>query len=69
MAYKFWESWYKEPSNYKEAITSKDSKKWIKAMDEDYQYLMKNKTWVLVPKPPGSNNVGVQLALQNKGCD
>ena len=37
-----------EPSTYKEAVGSKDKHKWIKAMNEEIDSLLKNKTWVLV---------------------
>lgn len=47
-----------EPLPFKEAITSKDSKKWIRVIDDGYQSLMKNGTWVLIPKPLNAKVVG-----------
>ncbi|KAG8476956.1 hypothetical protein CXB51_030500 [Gossypium anomalum] len=37
-----------EPSNYSEAISCEDSKKWMFAMQEEMESLHKNKTWDLV---------------------
>ncbi|KAG8474318.1 hypothetical protein CXB51_033774 [Gossypium anomalum] len=39
-----------EPSNYSEAISCEDSKKWMFAMQEEMKSLHKNKTWDLVFK-------------------
>jgi hypothetical protein len=39
------------PSTFKEAVTSKQAKLWKLAMDDEYNSLMKNKTWTLVAKP------------------
>lgn len=40
-----------KPNTYAEAISSKDSKKWLTAMKEEMESLRHNKTWILVPKP------------------
>ena len=40
-----------EPSTYADAITSKDRLHWKQAMDEEYNSLITNKTWILVPEP------------------
>ena len=40
-----------EPSNYKEAVNSKYSEEWKLAMDEEYNALIKNKTWELCKLP------------------
>lgn len=42
-----------EPKSYKEAIKSKDNKQWVEAMNDEYQSLIKNGTWVLVDPPKG----------------
>lgn len=42
---------YDESLTYKEAMTCKESKKWIEAMNDEYKSLMHNKTWILVPRP------------------
>jgi hypothetical protein len=39
-----------DPSTYAQA---KDKPKWEKEMTVEYDSLMKNKTWTLVPLPPG----------------
>ncbi|KAH9679108.1 reverse transcriptase Ty1/copia-type domain-containing protein [Citrus sinensis] len=40
-----------EPKTYQEAITSKNSLEWKRAMDEEVESLMKNETWKLIKKP------------------
>lgn len=40
-----------EPKTYKEALESKDRNEWSKAMDEEYQSLIKNGVWLLVDRP------------------
>ncbi|KAK4404655.1 Retrovirus-related Pol polyprotein from transposon TNT 1-94 [Sesamum angolense] len=40
-----------EPSSYKEALESSDAKNWKNAMNDEITSLLKNKTWILVPKP------------------
>ncbi|KAL0307917.1 UNVERIFIED_CONTAM: Retrovirus-related Pol polyprotein from transposon TNT 1-94 [Sesamum calycinum] len=40
-----------EPFSYEEAIESKNSENWIKAMNDEIDSLNKNRTWTLVPKP------------------
>ena len=41
----------KLPSNYNEAITSKEKDSWQAAMQDEINSLYENKTWVLVEKP------------------
>lgn len=40
-----------EPETYRQAIYSKDSKKWLEAMNEEMNSLRVNNTWILVKKP------------------
>jgi len=40
-----------EPKNYSEAISNDDSGKWIAAMQEEVESLLKNETWELVELP------------------
>ena len=40
-----------KPETYQEAVSSKDSKKWLEAMKEEMKSLRQNSTWTLVPKP------------------
>ena len=39
------------PLNFKEAVTCKEKQKWIKAMNEEMESLLKNETWILVDRP------------------
>ena len=41
-----------EPSSYIEAVTSTDADFWKMAINEEYQALMTNETWSVVPCPP-----------------
>jgi hypothetical protein len=41
-----------EPQSYKEALSSDHADKWMSAFKEEYESLMENKTWKLVPLPP-----------------
>jgi histone deacetylase 1/2 len=43
-----------EPKDFSEAL---ENANWHKEMDEKYEALMKNKTWYLVPTPPGNKNI------------
>ncbi|RVW32428.1 Retrovirus-related Pol polyprotein from transposon TNT 1-94 [Vitis vinifera] len=57
-----------EPRSYKEAMESKDSKKWLSSMDDEMASLRKNQTWELVPLPEGvkpvdSKSIRVLLAM------
>ena len=47
-----------EPINYKEAMTDKNSSKWIEAMQEEMESLLKNQTWILIDKPSNQKLVG-----------
>jgi transposase InsO family protein len=49
-----------EPETVEEALNSAESEKWMLAMDEEYQSLMKNNTWTLCRLPVGRN------AIRNK---
>lgn len=40
------------PKSYTDAINCPDAKKWKIAMQEEYQALMQNETWSIVPCPP-----------------
>lgn len=47
-----------EPSNIHEASNSPDASMWKTAMQEEIEALHKNKTWELVPLPPGRKAIG-----------
>nr|KYP56816.1 Retrovirus-related Pol polyprotein from transposon TNT 1-94 [Cajanus cajan] len=53
-----------EPKFYKEAIQSKETSKWLIAMDEKMQSLKKNQTLELVPLPRGVKLVGCKWVLK-----
>ena len=39
-----------DPLSFKEAMMSRDRERWIEAMNEEMDSLLKNKTWILVDK-------------------
>ena len=43
-----------EPTKYEEAVHKKE---WVEAMMEEYQSIMKNDVWDIVPKPEGKSVV------------
>ena len=47
-----------EPKSVKEALTCPNAAEWKAAMSREYESLMKNNTWTLVPRPPNTNVVG-----------
>lgn len=47
-----------EPSSYKETLASKHKVKWIEAMDDEMDSLLRNNTWQLVDKPEGRKSLG-----------
>ncbi|KAG8480615.1 hypothetical protein CXB51_024767 [Gossypium anomalum] len=55
-----------EPSNYSEAISCEDSKKWMFAMQEEMESLHKNKIWDLVKLPKGKKTVRCKWVFKKK---
>ena len=55
-----------EPANYKEAVTGPDSKQWEQAMANEYNSIMENGTWELVPLPQGRKPVGCKWVYKLK---
>ena len=47
-----------EPMDLNDVMESRESSKWICAMEEEMQSLMKNQTWELVPLPQGNRAIG-----------
>ena len=41
-----------EPTSYEEVVQKKE---WVEAMTEEYQSIMKNDVWDIVPKPKGKS--------------
>ena len=55
-----------EPSTLKEAMESSQSNEWKQATDQEYQSLMKNKTWELVELPPDRKMIGCKWVFKVK---
>ena len=51
------------PSNYRSALVDSN---WRAAMADEYQALMDNGTWRLVPRPSGANVVTVKWIFKHK---
>ncbi|KAG8480706.1 hypothetical protein CXB51_025391 [Gossypium anomalum] len=56
----------REPSNYSEAISCEDSKKWMFAIQEEMKSLHKNRTWDLVKLPKGRKVVRCKWVFKKK---
>ncbi|OIT27466.1 putative mitochondrial protein, partial [Nicotiana attenuata] len=52
-----------EPKTYKQAASSPE---WLRAMDTEYQALLRNRTWTLTPCPPNVNVVGCKWVYRIK---
>jgi hypothetical protein len=55
-----------EPQNIEEALTCENSKEWECAMQEEYDSVMANNTWTLVPPPVGRKPVSCKLVFKIK---
>jgi len=55
-----------EPKNYSEAISGDDSTKWIVAMQEEVESLLKNETWELVKLPEGKRVISCNWIFKRK---
>ena len=55
-----------EPKTYKEAIEVNDCEKWCHAMDDEFNSLMLNKTWELVPRPDNQKVIGCKWIYKIK---
>jgi hypothetical protein len=55
-----------EPVSYDEAMSSKDSKHWLEAMQDEMESLKKNKTWVLTSRPKGKRVVDCKWIFKLK---
>ena len=56
-----------EPTNYEEVVQKKE---WVEAMREEYQSIMKNDLWDIVPKPEGKSVVSCKwiYKIKHAGC-
>jgi hypothetical protein len=56
-----------DPKSYHEAVNrSNEAAQWLLAMEEEYQSLIKNGTWILVEAPAGVNIVGCRWVFKTK---
>jgi len=55
-----------KPQNIEEALTCENSKEWECAMQEEYNCLMVNNTWTLVPLPHGRKPVSCKWVFKIK---
>lgn len=58
-----------EPLSYSEAIRSPYAREWRAAMDDEYQSLMKNRTWEVVELPPGCKPISCRWVYKVKERD
>ena len=56
-----------DPINFRQAMQSSNSHKWIEAMNEKYKSMQDNKVWELVPLPDGVKPDVVNGYLKLKG--
>ena len=55
-----------DPINFRQAIESSNSKKWIDAMNEDIKSMKDNDVWDLVPLPKGRKPIGCKWIFKTK---
>ena len=55
-----------EPDQYKDAIKCPEADKWRAAINDEYNSLMSNDTWSLVPCPPGRKPIGCRWTFTIK---
>ena len=55
-----------EPKSYKEVVSYKEKAKWLGAMKEEMESLLKNKTWVLLDKSDNQKLVGCKWIYKKK---
>lgn len=46
-----------EPQNYEQAVNGNDKQQWVAAMKDEYESLIKNRTWELIDRPENQNVV------------
>jgi len=56
----------KTPNSYKDTLTSPDATHWQKAMQEEFEALMHNRTYILVPLPQGRKPISTQWLYKVK---
>ena len=55
-----------DPKSLSEAMTSRDATFWKEAIDDEFESLISNQTWVLVDLPQGSKAIGYKWVLKRK---
>ena len=55
-----------EPNNVHEATTGEYSREWKSAMELEYNSLLENDTWDLVPPPENKNVIGSKMGIQSE---
>lgn len=55
-----------EPNRYEDALSANDNREWIKAMDDEFNSLMKNQTWDLVNLPNGRKPIKCKWVFKIK---
>lgn len=55
-----------EPKSMTDALNSKNSGKWMQALEAEYNSLVKSETWELVPPPDDANIVGSKWVFKVK---
>lgn len=55
-----------DPINFRQAMESSNSHKWIEAMNEEYKSMQDNKVWELVSLPVGAKPVGCKWIFKTK---
>ena len=57
---------FSEPGSYKEAMNCRDRDKWVRAMIDEIDSLIKNGTWILVDKVEDRNLVTCKWLFKKK---
>lgn len=55
-----------EPSTIQEALTGRDKDNWKRALDEEYDSLITNKTWKLMKAPEDAKIIGCKWVFKLK---
>ena len=57
---------FDEPTNYMELTSNIDSKKWLKYIKYEMDFMYTNKVWTLVDPPEGIKYIGYKWVLKRK---
>ena len=55
-----------DPTSYQEAINRPEGDLWIKAIDSEYESLVKASTFEAVPRPDDRNVIGCGIVFKTK---